>query len=76
MFRAGGGGRVGERLEEFGCLFFFLVLLQNDDETIWRLVVVGFAGREMGRWGDGRGELHGGVNDFLAVQRDVKDRLT
>lgn len=26
--------------------------------------------------GDGEGELHGSVNDFLAVQRDVKDRLT
>lgn len=29
--------------------------------------------REMG---GGEGELHGSVNDFLAVQRDVKDRLT
>lgn len=40
--------QVGGRLGGLGCLF--LVLLQNDDETIWRLVVVGFAGREMGRW--------------------------
>lgn len=31
--------------------------------------------REMGGTGE-RGELHGSVNDFLAVQRDVKDRLT
>lgn len=29
--------------------------------------------REMG---GGEGKLHGSVNDFLAVQRDVKDRLT
>ena len=40
----------------------------------------GFAGREIGRWGgvgeEQAGELHGSVNDFLAVQRDVKDRLT
>lgn len=34
---------------------FFLVLLQNDDETIWRLVVAGVCregNREMG-WGGG-----------------------
>ena len=61
---------------------FFLVLLQNDDETIWRLVVAGVCregNREMGWGGVGEGqtgELHGSVNDFLAVQRDVKDRLT
>lgn len=29
-----------------------------------------------GEMGEREGELHGGVNDFLAVQRDVKDRLT
>ena len=63
-----------------GCLF--LVPPQNDDETIWRLVVAGVCregNREMGWGGVGEeqaGELHGSVNDFLAVQRDVKDRLT
>lgn len=44
---------TGGRLEGLRCLF--RVLLQNDDEAIWRLVAVGFAGREIGRWGDGRG---------------------
>lgn len=29
--------------------------------------------REMG---EQEGKLHSGINDFLAVQRDVKDRLT
>lgn len=54
-------------MEGPGCLF--LVLLQNDDETIWRR-----GGGEVCRgWGGG---LHSSINDFLAVQRDVKDRLT
>lgn len=60
----------GGRLEGLRCLF--LVLLQNDDETIWRLVVVGFAGREIGRWGVGlrgrEGDLHSGLNDFFFLQ--------
>lgn len=45
------------------------MLLQND-ETIWRLVVSGV--RKQGKQ---EGEQHSGLNDFLAVQRDVKDRL-
>ena len=40
---------------------------------LWR--VEGFAGGGTGGEG-GSGELHSSVNDFLAVQRDVKDRLT
>lgn len=45
------------------------MLLQNDDETTWRLVVSG-----VGEEGKQEGEQHSGLNDFLAVQRDVKDR--
>lgn len=53
------------------------MLLQNDDETIWSTAMVRFAGREMERWWGGfRGAIHSSINDFLAVQRDVKDRLT
>lgn len=31
--------------------------------------------REMGGWG-WEGDLHSGLNDFLAVRRDVKERPT
>ena len=48
--RCGGG-----RLEGLACLS--LVQVQNDDETIWMLVV---GALERG--------LHGCINDFLAVQ--------
>lgn len=74
------------RMVEGRLSFFFPFFPQcnskNDDETIRRVGVEGLAGRgEMGRWcgwggGEGFGELHSSVNDFLAVQRDVKDRLT
>lgn len=36
----------------------------------------GFCGEGNREMGGREGVLHGGVNDFLAVQRDVKDRLT
>lgn len=43
----GGGGRCGERMKGLGCLF--LVLLQNEGG------VVGFAEREIRRWGEWEG---------------------
>lgn len=51
------------------------MLLQNDDETIWRAVAVRFAREGNGEM-ERMVELRSSINDFLAVQRDVKDRLT